>query len=366
MNMTERSYLLIDTDQHINEPPDLWTSRVSSKYADRAPTISSFPEGDAWVFEGVDAPINFGLNSCAGKPLDQMTAWCRWADVREGGYNPKARIVELDADGIDACLLFPTPRVSQWSFAMKEPQFHLELVRAYNDWLAEYVASNPARLGGLFVVPNRGVGDALAEIERMAGQPGMRGALLGCYPNGSLELTDADDAVWEALASHNLPVHIHVSLWNELPALHVTKVPGDVRFFDAPTRILQFVWAKVFERFPQLKLVFVEVDCGWLPYLKEQADDRFRRQGLGAKLDLPRPPSHYIREHMYFSYITDHYGIRNRHDVGVERMLWSSDYPHVGSNWPNSWKVINAEMSGVEPAERHLMLAGNAQRIYGF
>ena len=69
---------------------------------------------------------------------------------------------------------------------------------------------------------------------------------------------------------------------------------------------------------------------------------------------------------MWFTWITDHYGVRNRHDIGVDRMLWSSDFPHVGANWPNSWRVIEAEMSGVPSAERALMLAGNAQELYGF
>jgi predicted TIM-barrel fold metal-dependent hydrolase len=362
-----RTYQLIDTDQHVNEPPDLWTTRLPARFRERAPRIESFAEGDAWILEGVDAPINFGLNSCAGKSAEDAVAWCRWSEVRAGGYDPAARLVELDRDHIDACLLYPTPRLSHSVIANPDPDFHLALVRAYNDWLAEYCGHAPDRLGGVFLIPNRGIDMAVAEIERMAPVPGIRGALLGCYPHGDLNLAgDEDDAVWHALAERNLPVQLHVSLVNDMPAMHDAKIPGDVRFFDAPKRILQFVWARVFERVPDLKLVVVEVDCGWLPYLKEQADDRFRRMGLGAKLDLDRPPSHFIRNHMWFTYITDHYGLRNRHDVGVDRMMWSSDYPHVGSNWPNSWRVINAEMSGVPVEERELLLAGNARALYGF
>jgi predicted TIM-barrel fold metal-dependent hydrolase len=126
------------------------------------------------------------------------------------------------------------------------------------------------------------------------------------------------------------------------------------------------VWGGVFDRIPDLRLVMVEVDCGWVPYVKEQADDRYRRQALAAKVKLEHTPSHYIERNVWWTWITDHYGIRNRHDIGVERMLWSSDYPHVGSNWPASWRVIQADMSGVAPEERDLMLAGNAQELYGF
>lgn len=363
---TTRTYRLIDTDQHVNEPPDLWTARLPAKFAERAPRMQSFPDGDAWVLEGAHAPINFGLNQCAGKPLDEMKAWCRWDEVRLGGYIPAERLRELDADGVDATTLFPTPRLSNWIYAMKDAEFHLALVRAYNDWLSEYASYAPDRLGGLFIIPNRGVGMAVAEIERASQLPGMKGALLGCYPHGSLELEPVDDPVWGALAERELPVHIHVALVNDMPGANESKVPGDIRFFDAPKRVLQFVWTKVFDRFPALKLAVIEVDVGWLPYMKEQADDRYRRQGLGASLQLTRLPSDYIREHVWFSYITDHYGLRNRYDIGVDRMMWSSDFPHVGANWPTSWRVINAELSGFPPAERAQLLAANAQELYRF
>ena len=100
--------------------------------------------------------------------------------------------------------------------------------------------------------------------------------------------------------------------------------------------------------------------------LKEQFDDRYRRQALGAKLSLAEAPSAYIERNFWFTWITDHYGVRNRYDIGVDKMMWSSDYPHVGSNWPTSWRVIQAGMSGVPPHEREKMLAGNAQEIYRF
>ena len=295
-----------------------------------------------------------------------MVAWCRWDDIRAGGYDPKARIDEMDRDQVDAELLYPTPRLSHSVIANTDADFHLWLVQTYNDWLSSFAAHDPDRLGGIFLLPNRGVDMAIAEIERASALPGMRGALLGCYPHGDLELSVDDDRVWHALAERGIPLHIHVSLVDEMPAAHSGRIPGDMRFYDAPKRILQFVWGGVFDRVPDLKLVLVEVDCGWLPYLKEQADDRYRRQALGADLALAHPPSHYIENHMWFTWITDHYAIRNRHDIGVDKMMWSSDYPHVGANWPNSWRVIHADFSGVPADEQQRMLATNAAEIYGF
>ena len=361
-----RQYRLIDADTHINEPPELWVERLPAKYRSRAPRVERFDEGDAWVLEGVSDPINFGLNATAGMSPERMQPWVRWEDVRPGGYDPKARLEEMDRDGIDAATLYPTPRLSHYLIATRDPDFHLAQVRAYNDWLAEYCAAAPDRLGGMLLLPNRGVKAAIEEFQRVIRFPGMVGALLGCYPHGDLNIREEDDALWSAIAEAGVSLNLHVSLVDEMPRSHTDRIPGDIRFYDAPKRILQFVWSGVFERIQELQVVVAEVDIGWVPYMKEQIDDRYRRQALGAKLDLSQPPSFYLERNISFTYITDHYGVRNRHDIGVDRILWSSDYPHVGSNWPNSWRTIAADFSGVPTEERDAILAGNALRLYKF
>jgi predicted TIM-barrel fold metal-dependent hydrolase len=361
-----RTYRLVDADTHVNEPPDLWITRVSAAFRDRAPRIESFELGDAWVLEGVADPINFGLNATAGMPPEQMQAWVRFQDIRRGGYDAAVRLEEMDRDHVDAAVLYPTPRLSQSLIANPDPAFHLELIRAYNDWLSEYCEKAPERLAGIALLPNRGIDQALAEIERLEGRPGIGGMLVGCYPHGDTEIEEADDVVWRALADRDIALHIHVAMGNSMPAAHKSKIVGDVRFYDAPKRILQFVWSGVFDRVPNLKVVLAEVDFGWVPYFTEQVDDRYYRLGRGAGISLAAAPSEYIREHFYFSYITDHYGLRNRHSVGVDRIMWSSDYPHVGADWPNSARTLAADFSGVPADERRLILAGNALSLYRF
>ena len=362
----KRHYQLIDADTHVNEPPDLWIDRVPSKFKDRAPRMQRFEAGDAWILEGVKDPINFGLNAAAGMPLADMRQWMFWEEVRPGGYDPKARLAEMDADQVDAQVFYPTPRLSHSLFANTDTEFHLALIRAYNDWLAEFCSEDTSRLGGIMLLPNRGVEGAVAEFERMMTHPGIKGALIGCWPHGDLELTTEDDAIFALASEANVPLHIHVGLVNEMPGAHKAKLPGDVRLYDAPTRLLQLLWGGVFERFPDLVTAFVETDIGWVPYLKEQLDDRWYRLRLYEQMDMPQPPSFYFERNIYFTFITDAYGIRNRHDIGVERIMWSSDYPHLPGNWPTSWRTLNASFSGVPPEERHLIVAGNAQRLYHF
>ena len=366
MPPTPRTYRLIDADTHVNEPADLWQSRVAAKHRARAPRVERLPEGDAWILDGTPDPINFGLNATAGMDPSMMKPWVRFEDIRKGGWDPKVRLEEMDQDGIDAAVLYPTPRLSHGVIANRDPELHLELVRAYNDWLSEYVAHDPARLGGMLLLPNRGVAQAIEELERVAGRPGIKGALLGCYPHGSLEYAREDDALFERVAAARLALHIHVSLVDQQPTRHKAVLPGCVRFFDVPERVLQLVFSGVFDRIPELRVAIVEADCGWVPYFKEQVADKFRRRGLQGGSGLERPPIEYIEEHFYWTYVTDAFGVRNRHAVGLERMMWSSDYPHIPADWPNSYRTINAAMSGVPREERALLLAGNAQRLYRF
>jgi predicted TIM-barrel fold metal-dependent hydrolase len=357
-------YRLISADSHVLEPPDLYTSRVPAKLRDRAPRMERFAEGDAWVIEGVDDPINFGLNASAGMDPDAMRPWIHWEDVREGGHNPAGRIAEQDRDFVDAEILYPTPRLSWAIAANDDAEYQLAMVRAYNDWLAEYCRHAPLRLGGLAMIPNCGVGDAVAELQRAIANPGIVGGLLSRYPHGGLDLEPGDDPLWGFATEAGVPLSIHVTLVTGMPTSHKTKLPGDVRFYDVPQRILQLIFSGVLDRFPELEIVLAEVDCGWIPYFKEQIDDRYHRLGRGSGLKLTMPPSEYMDRNFSYTYITDHFAVRNRADIGSDRMMWSSDYPHVGADWPNSWRTINADFSGVPEDERDLILAGNARRLY--
>ena len=363
---SDRTYRLIDADTHVNEPPDLWTSRVAAQYRDRAPRIERFDEGDAWVLEGVADPINFGFNATAGMAPEETKGWVRFEDIRPGGWDPAARLDEMDQDLIDAAVLYPTPRLSHAVIATPDPGFHLAQVQAYNDWVCEYASHDPSRLGAIILIPNRGQDMAIVELDRLSGNSEVKGALVGCWPHGDLAWDDNDDPVWERLVDADLALHIHVSMVDQMPSAHTEKIVGDVRWYDAPKRILQMVWSDVFTRYPGLQVVVAEVDAGWVPYFKEQVDDRYYRLGRGAGIELDRPPSSIIEDHFMFTYIVDGFGIRNRHDIGVERMMWSSDYPHVPSDWPHSWRRLEADFSGVPRAERALMTAGNAQRLYHF
>ena len=103
-----------------------------------------------------------------------------------------------------------------------------------------------------------------------------------------------------------------------------------------------------------------------MPYFKEQIDNNYQRLDGVSQFGLQGLPSEYIHRHFHYGYMTDTFGLRTLDYVGAERVLWSSDYPHISADWPNSWRTIQASLTGISPSDRELILNGNARRLYHF
>lgn len=141
-----------------------------------------------------------------------------WEDIQPGGFDPVARIKEQDMDGVDAEVVYPTPRLCGAVWGYKEdPAFHLAMVQAYNSWLSECCSHAPERLLGMAEIPTTDIDVALGELERAAKLPGMRGVVLGQWPNGSLELKPGDDRFWARCVELGWTVNIHVSFTRDIP-----------------------------------------------------------------------------------------------------------------------------------------------------
>ena len=363
-------YRLISGDSHINEPPDLWTSRLPKKFKDRAPRMQRFEEGDAWIIEGAIGPINFGLNACGGLPPEKQSPWAKFEDIRRGGWDPKERLKEQDMDGVDAEVLYSTPRpLNTIYWNNKDPEWHLACIQAYNNWLSEYCSYAPDRLSGVAVMPTIGADAAVKELQRTMKLPGMGSVVLGRWPNGSDNISDEDDKFFAAAQDAGVAVNIHVGFATEAPRAHSgskinSVIVGGIRIMDVPVRIQELVYSLALDRFPNLIVPLVEVDCGWVPYIKEQLNDRFNRQNPRTRPQTKLLPSEYMERNFIYVYITDHFGVAQRHWIGTERIMWSSDYPHTGADWPHSWKTIQKDFAGVPADEKQAILADNAARVY--
>lgn len=369
-----RTYRIIDADQHVIEPPDLWERCLPSSYRERAPRLGKDEDGgDAWIFDGEAEPL--GLVTIVGKPYTEFR-WTgvRYADVDPGCWEPRRRLELMDMDGIDATLLYPPQRTMRYFMTSDDREFHLAGIQAFNDWLVrDFCGVAPDRLGAIAQIPNAGIDAGVAELRR-AKKQGARGVTITTWPAGTGTLGSADDPFWAAAEEAELSVSIHISL--VAPAAPAARAPKQgasrklwglaTTMASMPTIIAQMIFAGVFDRFPRLKLVANEVGGGWVPSLLQDLDDRYWRNRWWTGVSLDAMPSDYFRRNWYVGFIRDPYGVRNRDDVGVDNMLWASDFPHHINDWPYSRRVI-AEMSlGVPDADRRKLFCENAGRLYGF
>ncbi|MBI2706573.1 MAG: amidohydrolase family protein [Actinobacteria bacterium] len=382
---------LVSADAHILEPPDIWQNWLPSKYQDRAPVLVKDSEGgDAWQFASSGEPDPIGLTATPGMPWDQF----RWKgvtydDARAGCYDGEARLEDMAIDGVDAEVLFPPQRtISHWLGDEDDDVVRVG-VEAYNNFLFdEFCAPDRARLVGAAQIPSTGIDDAV-DFLRKAKARGFKTVVISNWPAGGDSLGGGDDPFWAAAADEAIPVCIHISVISRQARMRArqaaeraggralyasggasnagAKAAASLSgvFSTVPSTIGQLIFTGVFERFPSLHISMIETGVGWLPHFLEQMDDRFWRNRSWTNLPIARPPSEYWFENMSATFVRDDNGIRNRHEVGVANIMWSTDYPHHGNDWPRSRKVINETMAAVPQEEKRSITCDNARRIFG-
>ena len=368
-----RNYELISADSHVVEPPDLWDKWLDAKYRDRAPKLVKDEEGgDAWQY-GPDAPpAPLGLVCCVAIPREGM----KWTGFRYGEnvhpsvHDGKARLEVLDTDGVDAEFLYP-PQRAITSFALyDDEELNLAGIEAYNQWLIEgFCAADPTRLFPVYQIPNLGIDVSVAQL-RQAHKLGCRAAVISTWPSGNPALGRDDDPFWQVAEELKIPISMHfglatTTLNHESPpeaAGALGAVNGIIKMGPV---LIDMIFSGVFDRFPGLHMMGIEVGCAWVPHVAEMMDDRYWRNRTHVGLDLKKLPSQYLRSNWAFSYIVDQIAVQMRHAVGIESMLWSTDFPHHGNDYPYSRETIEAHFVNVPDEERRLILAGNCERLYG-
>lgn len=379
---------IVDADCHILEPPDIWQNWLPERYQDKAPKlVKDHAGGDAWLTAVGGDPDPIGLTATPGMPFDQF----RWFGVtyeeaRTGCYNGAARLADMDLDGVFAEVLFPPQRTMSHFLGDDDDDFVLAGVEAYNNFLFdEFCAPDPNRLIGLAQIPSLGI-DVAVDSLRKAKARGAKGVLISNWPSGNGSLSRDDDPFWAAAVDEHIPVSIHINIisraqrsrsrkaaaaaGNQLydmtsEATRAKAIGGMSHVFSmAAGNITSMLFTGVFDRFPDLQVAWIETGVGWLPHFIECLDDRYWRNRSWGDLPIQHPPSHYWYRNNAASFILDRTGIALRHQVGVDNMMWSSDYPHHGNDWPYSRKVIEETMNAVPAEEKARIVGGNAARIW--
>jgi predicted TIM-barrel fold metal-dependent hydrolase len=368
-------YEIIDCDQHVIEAPDLWEKMLPKKFHDRAPKLVEDEDGgDAWLLG--ENKESLGLVAAADvKPRDLRWTGVRYADMHPGITDPKARLELMDEDGVSAAVFFPPQRTMLYFMSLNDSEFHLAGMRAYNEWITDWVSLCPERLRCVWQMPATGIESAI-EMLRDARKAGAVGVGLASWPSGQSLLSREDDKFWTVAEELAMPVHVHIGL---VPANYTTRkiaakkggapqlVGLATTMSRMPVIIAETIFNGVFERFPGLRIVGGEVGAGWVPYLLQEMDDRYRRNRYWCEVNLgDKIPSEYFRQNWKVGFIRDQYGVQNCDAVGVGNMMWASDFPHHINDWPNSRYLIDSMAQGIDEAKKRRIFCENAGELYGF
>jgi predicted TIM-barrel fold metal-dependent hydrolase len=375
--MSDRvDYRLISTDDHIIEPPDVWKDRLEAKYAAGAPKVVEVGGEERWLFEDRKL-INVGLSVMAGKKYeDYSPKAARFADMRPGCYDPKERLKDMDLDGIEAQVLFPsTPGMAGQTFAeAKDKDLALRCLQTYNDWLADtWCAANPKRLIGQMIVPFWDMGLAVGEFQRALALGHKALSLPNDPPSmGFPRLCDAYwEPLWHAVEEAGIPVTLHIASGSQKRSLPLTPgegAPATVFITVGPTAnftvLADMLFSGLLERHPKLRFVSVEAGIGWVGYLLQRADEVYEKHRHWSKPPIKEKPSFYFRRQLFSNFLDDAVGITCRHHIGVDNLLFEVDYPHSDTTFPRSREIVAERFRDVPAAETRKICRDNAIRLF--
>jgi predicted TIM-barrel fold metal-dependent hydrolase len=353
--MEMNDMILVSVDDHVCEPPDMWTNVLPAKWKSRAPKLVSRADGtDVWVFEGQQIP-NVGLNAVAGRPLEEYgmepTAL---SQLRKGCYDVNARIDDMNANGVLGSLCFPSVPGFCGELFGRNPDKELArvMIQAYNDWHVDgWCGAHPGRFIPL-AIPMMWDPKLLADEVRRLAKKGCHAISFADSPKGlghpSLH-SEHWDPFWKACVDEGTVVCMHIGSSSGMP-LTDPEAPIEIMITGTPISLFgvatELVFSEMLRRFPGLKIALSEGGIGWIPYFLERSDyvyDHHRRwthQNLGGK-----KPSDVFREHIVTCFIDDDAGLKNRQLIGIDTITWECDYPHSDTTWPEAperlWRSVN-------------------------
>jgi predicted TIM-barrel fold metal-dependent hydrolase len=380
---------LISVDDHILEPPTLWTDRVAAKDRERAPHMETIKGVECWVYDGKRFPHS-GLSAVVGKTKEEFSPEpLPYSEMRPGCYDAKARLEDMDRSGVLASLCFPTITrfCGQLFMEASDREFGFELLQHYNDWLVEdWCGAAPGRYIPLMLIPMWDPPLAAKEMERMAA----KGVTAFAFsenpaPLGLPTIHDAGrywDPVMAAANDLEMVVCMHVGSSSQLP-----QIAPDAPFMANLTwgasrtsgTMLAWLFSGMFQRYPKVKIALSEGEIGWIPYFLERAEQVLDKQRYWVMrgqtfddhaatdvnlddLDIRRD----YREHVFGCFIHDDHGIASLDEVGEDNIMCETDYPHSDSTWPDCIEVVQKQIAHLTPEQQYKILRGNAERLYRF
>ncbi|MER5195715.1 amidohydrolase family protein [Streptomyces sp. NPDC002755] len=369
---------LLSTDDHLIEPPRLWSDRLPARFREAGPRIVEQPRGagqapaEVWVYEDRIHPY-IGLNAVAGKKPEEFGLEpTRYDEMIPGCYDPGARIRDMDLDGVWGALCFPSfPGFSGHVFLDgKDRELALLCVQAWNDFvLDEWCATAPGRLIPLVIMPMWDVQACVAEIHRTAA----KGAKAISFPENPAPRglpsfhTDHWDPMFSAAEETDMPLCLHFGTSGRPPKT-AEEAPFAVTIAlfgcNAMFATADLLFSPVLHKHPKLKIGLSEGGIGWIPYLLERSDGTWERHRFYQNVNQSVRPSELFHKHFHGCFIDDRFGVEVRHHVGIDKITWECDYPHSDSYWPKSRAYAAEVLADVPDDEVHQIVELNTRRLY--
>ena len=376
---------VVDADAHLDAPYEMWADYLPAHLRERAPRIEHGEEHDWIVFEGHRRPVLLIANQ-AGREGKNFKMVGRRDDMRPV-WKPEVRLADMDQDGMDAAVLFgggPLPT--------GETDLYIASFEAYNNWLWDFAGTDRKRLVPVAYVPARRPDETIAMLKALA-KKGFRsvnipafpqaddgisttarvqaiasgaGAALTGDPGGGRSYADPEwDAMWATLQDLDITTTMHlggrITRFGEKKHFLADLVMSKLSMAE-PVAVA--IYNGIFQKYPKLRLVIVESGVGWMAWMAEYMDRTWAKQRFWTDSVLKEPPSFYMDQNVYASFIHDRNGILNRDRAGGKNIMWSSDYPHSETSFPHSNEVIARDFAGIPEADINEIVCKRAERLY--
>lgn len=359
--------LVVDADGHVVEPVSAWAEIPEA----HRPVITRDPNGYEHVLvAGTEIlAVPLGTLATPGAVFSDSSAFRPLEEAHPGGSDPVVRLADMDLEGIDQAVLFPS--IGLYAWAITEPAAAVSVAKAYNDWLFSYCRADPLRLFGAAMLPVQDPTAAVAELRRAAGSLGFTAAFVRPNPCMGRSLSDpAYEPLWSAAEELEVTIGVHEGSSVIVPTLgsdrpfNALVLHAISHSFEEMLSFAQLAAFGVLERHPDLRFVFLESGGGWVPFWLERLDEQAETFG-GFCPDMRLRPSEYFARQCWISYEVDEKTLPALLPfIGPDRVVWGSDYPHHDATFPGAVDALRRTIAPLRPAEKALVLGENAAALY--
>ncbi len=380
--MAKHGFKVMDSDIHVVEPRDLWLRYMEPRFKDRAPRFQTIDGSniEGWQFEGkvfpafLERPERRRLARVRReKARVRHVAIGRYRNPSEDlkGDDPRAMLQAMDREGIDVSIVFRTIGSHLIGVDGLDPELSAAVCRAFNNWLADFCATDRARLKPAAVMPLHDVKLAVDEARRSVRELGAVTLVLSNHPVNSRQWYDeAYDPLWAEAERLGVPVafhgfqmayqdHIGRRFMDNFALAHAAAHPVEMML-----ALGSLLTGGVFARFPRLKAAFLEGSCSWVPWWLWSLDERVEKFGDDERFRLTMPPSEYFRRHCWVSVDPDEDVVRHAIPaIGDDNIVISSDWPHDDSAYPRAIDTFLG-LEGVSSESKRKILWDNCARLY--